>query len=189
MDKYLKQKIDPERAQRLLDERNDRQIADMQKRNSTPVIKDSSLSTKDVWEVKGGSPAIDTKQIQKISSMDEVAKKIADFRAAKALGKKALSVLPFAGTAAGLLSGDPAMAAEEAAGDIPFVGQAFEAIKPTESGNPEEERMMLANRASGAELLKPQQQYIRPSNLPQPQEDKNIFSEAKKFALEKLRGN
>jgi hypothetical protein len=63
---------------------------------------------------------------------------------AKKMGKKVAGVVPLLGTAYGLMSGDPAMAAEEAAGDIPFIGQAYEAIKPSEPGNPEEERMMLA---------------------------------------------
>lgn len=60
------------------------------------------------------------------------------------LKKKLMGVVPMAGAAYGLMSGDPAMAAEEAAGDIPVVGQAYEAIKPTDTGNVEEERMMLA---------------------------------------------
>ena len=63
---------------------------------------------------------------------------------AKKMGKKVAGVVPLLGTAYGLMSGDPAMASEEAAGDIPVIGQAYEAIKPAESGNPEEERMMLA---------------------------------------------
>ena len=62
----------------------------------------------------------------------------------KKLGKKVAGVIPLAGTAYGFASGDPAMAAEEAAGDIPVLGQAYEAIKPEMAGNPEEERMMLA---------------------------------------------
>lgn len=62
------------------------------------------------------------------------------------LGKKAAGIIPLAGAGYAALQGDPAMAAEEAAGDIPFVGQAYEAIKPTESGNPEEERQMIAER-------------------------------------------
>jgi hypothetical protein len=60
------------------------------------------------------------------------------------LKKKMMGAVPLLGTAYGLMSGDPAMASEEAAGDIPVIGQAYEAIKPAESGNPEEERMMLA---------------------------------------------
>jgi hypothetical protein len=38
------------------------------------------------------------------------------------------------------------MAAEELAGDIPVAGQVYEAIKPTDSGNVEEERQMIAER-------------------------------------------
>lgn len=146
MDSDSKRKSNIEWKQKLADKRAERQVADLRKREATPIIADNSLSTKDEWHVKSKSQPIDTKQIQKIATPEDVMKKVADFRAAKALGKKALSVLPFAGAAAGFMSGDPAMAAEEAAGDIPFVGQAYEAIKPTESGNPEEERMMLAER-------------------------------------------
>jgi hypothetical protein len=62
------------------------------------------------------------------------------------LKKKLLGAIPMAGAMYGLASGDPAMAAEEAAGDIPVAGQIYEAIKPTESGNPEEEKMILAER-------------------------------------------
>lgn len=62
------------------------------------------------------------------------------------LKKKLLGAIPMAGAAYGLASGNPAMAAEEAAGDIPVVGQVYEAVRPTESGNPEEERQMLAER-------------------------------------------
>jgi hypothetical protein len=62
----------------------------------------------------------------------------------KRLGKKALGVIPLAGAAYGLASGNPAMAAEEAAGDIPLLGQVYEAIKPEMAGDPEEEKMMLA---------------------------------------------
>lgn len=62
----------------------------------------------------------------------------------KRLSKKVAGVIPLAGTAYGLMSGDPAMAAEQAAGDIPILGQAYEAIKPDMAGNAEEENMMLA---------------------------------------------
>lgn len=62
------------------------------------------------------------------------------------LGKKVAGVLPLAGAGMAALSGDPAMAAEELAGDIPIAGQIYEAIKPSDSGNPEEEAEMLAER-------------------------------------------
>lgn len=62
------------------------------------------------------------------------------------LGKKALSVIPGVGAIAGLASGEPAMAAEEAVGDIPLIGQGYEAIKSESAGmSPEEEDMMLAD--------------------------------------------
>lgn len=66
----------------------------------------------------------------------------------KMLGKKAAGVIPLAGAGLAALSGEPAQAAEELAGDIPVIGQAYEAIKPTESGNPQEERLELAEDAA-----------------------------------------
>jgi hypothetical protein len=89
----------------------------------------------------------------------------------KRLGKKVAGVIPLAGAAYGLASGDPAMAAEEAAGDIPVIGQAYEAIKPEMAGNPEEERMMLAeDKARKAYSQSP------------------AAMDAKESALKKLRG-
>jgi predicted NodU family carbamoyl transferase len=83
----------------------------------------------------------------------------------KMLGKKALGVIPMAGTVAGLMAGDPAMAAEEAAGDIPVLGQAYEAIKPTESGNPEEERLMLAEDQARKNYAKSPARFNRLNNM------------------------
>ena len=83
MDEFLKFKADPERAKRLQEESVDRKIADIRKREQTPVIRDNSLSTKDNWKVKGGTDVIDTKQIQKQISGDDFVKKIANARAAK----------------------------------------------------------------------------------------------------------
>lgn len=113
-------------------------------------------------KVHGTSPSIDTtvskipgtapspvNQFDVVNSggLDAVNDKVSKFRAARqAAGKKIASLIPFAGVGAGLLSGDPAMAAEELPGDIPILGQAYEAIRPSESGNPEEESMMLAER-------------------------------------------
>lgn len=87
------------------------------------------------------------------------------------LKKKLIGVVPMAGAAYGLMSGDPAMAAEEAAGDIPVIGQAYEAIRPTDTGNVEEERTMLAED-------KARKAY----------ENSPASLDAKKAALEKLRG-
>lgn len=60
------------------------------------------------------------------------------------LSKKLAGVIPLAGVGMAALSGDPAMAAEELAEDVPVAGQVYSAIKPTESGNREEEKIMLA---------------------------------------------
>lgn len=75
---------------------------------------------------------------------------------AKKMGKKVAVGVPLLGTAYGLMSGDPAMASEEAAGDIPVIGQAYEAIKPSDSGNPEEERQMLSDRNTQGNYAKSQ---------------------------------
>jgi|688.fasta_scaffold445274_3 hypothetical protein len=82
----------------------------------------------------------------------------------KRLGKKA-GIIPLAGTAYGLMSGDPAMAAEQAASDVvdlagPAAARlgagaaagpiglaalaAQQALSPSEAGSAEEENMMLA---------------------------------------------
>lgn len=60
------------------------------------------------------------------------------------LSKKVAGIIPFAGAGMAALSGDPAMAAEELAGDVPVAGQIYEAIKPSDSGNVEEEKTMIA---------------------------------------------
>lgn len=138
MDDYLKQKADPERRKKLLEERQDRMLADLRKREQTPIIKDSSLSTDDFKKVKSAAEEIDTKNAQKLLSGNEFASKIAALRG---LGKKAASVLPFIGTAAGLASGNPAQAAEEAAGDL-IPG--LEAVKSESAGmSPEDEKQLL----------------------------------------------
>lgn len=61
-----------------------------------------------------------------------------------ALGKKAAGIIPLAGVGMAALSGDPAMAAEEAAGDL--TGGVYDAIKSEDAGNRDEERQMLAER-------------------------------------------
>ena len=122
MDDFLKFKADPERAKRLQEEAVDRKIADIRKRESTPVIQDSSLSTKDVWKVKGGTDKINTKEIQKQLSGDDFTKKIADIRAAKAaskgLGKKLLGAIPIVGALAS------AAMSEDASAAIPLLDEA-----------------------------------------------------------------
>ena len=122
MEDYLKQKIDPNRKARLQEEAIDRKISDIRKREQTPVIQDSSLSTKDVWKVKGGTDKIDTKSIQKQISGDDFVKKIADARAAKAAGKKLLGALPLVGALASAAMSEDASAAIPLLGDAEGVG-------------------------------------------------------------------
>lgn len=95
---------------------------------------------------RGAEEVLDYSQFRK-----EFAQKAKQSKAADVLKKKFMGAIPLAGTAYGLMSGDPAMAADEAAGDVPFVGQAYEAIKPTDSGNIEEERQMIAERNARAD--------------------------------------
>jgi hypothetical protein len=90
---------------------------------------------------KGAEEVLDYGQLRK-----EFTQKMKQSRAADALKKKALGIVPFLGAGYAALDGDPAMAAEELAGDIPVAGQVYEAIKPSDSGNVEEERQMIAER-------------------------------------------
>jgi hypothetical protein len=124
--------------------------------NEVTRVVGSAPTPESVTKIKNATQKIDTKGIAPIISGGDFMDKIASLRAAKAMGKKALGILPLAGTAYGLMSGNPAMAAEEAAGDIPIMGQAYEAIKPSESGNPEEEREMLAERQGAVDYRKSQ---------------------------------
>lgn len=103
-------------------------------KNSTEdVIKDKTLSQGFNKTIKGVTENVGN-AVQPLTSGDDFVKKIANLRAAKMLGKKAISAVPFVGAAYAAMSGEPAMAAEELAGDIPVVGQAYEAIKPTPTG-------------------------------------------------------
>lgn len=95
--------------------------------------------------IEAATEHIDTKEVVPVLKADEWTDKIAKLRALKKFGNKAMSVLPFAGAGYAALQGDPAMAAEELAGDVPVVGQAYEAFKPEAAGQSvEDERMMLA---------------------------------------------
>jgi len=110
-------------------------------------VKGAAADTADtVTKIRNATDHIDTKGIKKVISGDDFTKKIAALRGLKGAGKKALSILPLAGTVAGLMSGDPAMAAEEAAGDV-IPG--YEAIKSEDAGESSaDEKMMLAERAA-----------------------------------------
>lgn len=116
--------------------------------SSDTGIKDRTLSEgfKDGGKVPNSTTKIDTKSVQNQLSGNDFVEKIAKLRALKGLGQKAMGVIPFAGAGYAALSGDPAMAADELAGDVPVLGQAYEAIKPSDSGNVEEERQMIAER-------------------------------------------
>lgn len=93
--------------------------------------------------IKNATEHINTNQVMPLSSPNDLAEKIAKFRASK----KLLGAIPLAGAATAALSGDPAMAAEELAQDaMGPAGLALEAIRPEQAGNPEEEQMMLAER-------------------------------------------
>ena len=105
------------------------------------VAKGSAPSPEPVTRIKDATEHIDTKTAKKLISGTDFTSKI---NALRGLGKKVAGVIPFAGAGMAALSGEPAMAAEELAGDIPVAGQIYEAIKPTESGNPEEQSQMLA---------------------------------------------
>lgn len=138
-----------------MDEKKPKQLYQYQLsqlKNSTKdnVIKDRQLSEgfrNNV--VKGVTDKVDN-GIQVVGKTSDVMEKIAQHRALRQAGKKVMGILPFAGAMYGLASGDPAMAAEEVAGDVPILGQAYEAIKPTDTGNVEEERQMIAERDARA---------------------------------------
>lgn len=54
--------------------------------------------------------------------------------------------VPFLGTAMGLANGSTAEAAEGALGDVPVVGQAYEALRSDDAGSSTDDRMMIAER-------------------------------------------
>jgi hypothetical protein len=120
---------------------------------TTPLESDRNLvrglpeAPEPVTRISGSTPKIDTKQIAPILSGQEFTDKISKLKALRAAGKKVAGVIPFAGAGMAALSGDPAMAAEELAQDaMGPAGLAYEAIRPSDSGNVEEEKMMLAER-------------------------------------------
>lgn len=116
--------------------------------SSESPIKDKSLSEgfKNGGRVSGSTTEhINTLARAEIPSGNDWTEKLAKLRALKGkIGGKVLGAIPFAGAGYAALQGDPAMAADELAGDVPVLGQAYEALRPEVAGNPEEERMMLA---------------------------------------------
>lgn len=137
--------------------------------NDTMQVRGSKPEPETVTRIAGATEHIDTKSAMPMTKNFQ--SKIQALLQNKA-AKKALGILPMAGTIAGLAAGDPAMAAEEAAGDIPVAGQIYEAIKPTESGNPEEERQMIAAR--NLKGIGPK--YVQPEGLEEGKPQRNIFS-------------
>lgn len=96
--------------------------------------------------IPGVTDKINTKPMMKEITGGDFINKL---EALKRGGKKLAGVLPFAGAGMAALSGDPAMAAEEAAGDIPVAGQVYEALKSESAGqSPEDEKIMLAEDAA-----------------------------------------
>ena len=109
----------------------------------TMIAKGGQSIPEEVTKIKGMTQHIDTKSPNPLLKSEDFKSKIQSLLKSNA-GKKLAGVIPLAGAGMAALSGEPAMAAEELAGDIPVAGQIYEAIKPSESGNPEEERLMLA---------------------------------------------
>jgi hypothetical protein len=109
------------------------------------TIKGEPKTPDPVTKIKGMTQHIDTKSGTPIIKGADFTSKIQSLLKSSA-GKKMIGALPLAGAGMAALSGEPAMAVEELAGDIPVIGQAYEAIKPSESGNPEEERQMIGDR-------------------------------------------
>jgi hypothetical protein len=111
-----------DRKTKLIQERQDKYVDDLRKRESTPVIQDSSLSTKDEWRVKGANPPINTNEKQGLTSIEEFLQKISG-------GKKALKSVPVLG---GLAA---ASMSEDASAAIPFLGDAENAGMSAEDEN------------------------------------------------------
>jgi hypothetical protein len=98
-------------------------------------------------KIHTGTQHFDTKSKQPQLSGSEFSRKIAGLTGiGKRLGKAAITALPFAGAGYAALQGDPAMAADQLTGDIPVIGQAYEALKPEEAGSSTEDRQLMAER-------------------------------------------
>ncbi len=115
--------------------------------SSQSNVKDKKLSEGFEIPMRNVSEHIKTKEVVPQLSGNEfqknIAEKLAKSQALRNISKKVMGVVPFAGASYAALQGDSAMAAEELAGDIPVLGQAYEAIKPETAGNRDEERFML----------------------------------------------
>jgi hypothetical protein len=97
-----------------------------------------------VQKFKGATEKIDTNSALKTIGGADFKSKIQALLKSNA-GKKMIGALPLAGAGMAALSGEPAMAADELAGDIPVVGQVYEAARSDDAGQSSgDERMMLA---------------------------------------------
>lgn len=102
-------------------------------------VEGKPASPEPVHRIKGMTDKIDTRSTGKLISGSDFTEKIAALR--KAGGKKVLGALPFVGAGMAALQGEPAMAAEELAMDLPGA----EALRSESVGeSPEEEAIMLA---------------------------------------------
>lgn len=144
MSNYLPQKAPAQLSKEELLERESEFNRKLKDLDNSPIAKVDDFQKPLVKDLP--VQKINTKEVVQQIGGNDFVEKIAKLRALKQAGKKAMGIIPFAGAGYAALSGDPAMASEELAGDIPFVGQAYEAIKPTDSGNVEEERQMIAER-------------------------------------------
>jgi hypothetical protein len=186
-DLYLKQKADPERKLRLMEDRQDKALEDIRKREKTSVIKDNSLSTKDKWVVKGGTDHINTKEAQKVLNSSEYLDKIATKRAANSMAKKiasrGLKALPVIGTVAGLAS-----AAESAyAGDYDTAkDELASAADPTGISD----AMLIARDIAESKLDSDTEVGMKNAELQGVESYKNspAAMDAKKEALRRVRG-
>lgn len=104
-------------------------------------VKGGAAEPELVTKIKGMTQKIDTRSGAPVISGEEFRNKIEALRAAKAGGKKMLAALPFVGAGMAALSGDPAMAAEELAMDLPGA----EALRSESVGeSAEDEALMLS---------------------------------------------
>ena len=118
------------------------------------------------------------------SGLPDVAKQPDLGKFGKTLGKKVAGIIPLAGVGMAALSGDPAMAAEELAEDA--VGP-LAALKPDIAGNPQEEKMMLAERKA-LENYKKSQAYRDARGITEEDQDIEELQKPKKTPFSRLRG-
>lgn len=98
-------------------------------------VRGGELSKESVTRIRGATDKIDTKGIQKLGNASDVmkanAEKVLRMKALRKLG----GIVPGLGAITALASGEDAQAAaEELPGDLPVVGQAYDAIRPEPSG-------------------------------------------------------